>query len=316
MEYQLIRNFIKVACLSVSICTLITFCASAYALAVETVPTQVKIQNNINQALNTITPDQHSVINTKWEEEAKSETNTLTINLYRPTYVLPVYYTSNPYYAVYQGNTPDQQKLDHAEFKAQLSFFVPVINNLFYSPNQSLNVAYTQLNYWQVYAHSQYFRETNYEPELFYDYHFHPNWLFRMSIDHQSNGRGGDLERSWNRVIGALQLSGDNWLIGLNVWQLIFQAQSSDLHNPDIAYYLGHENLLLSYKIKKLVASLQLQNLESGLSRGSVTATLSYPLTTHFSIYLQGFAGYGQSLIEYNHRTQGIGLGVAFNDWI
>jgi phospholipase A1 len=68
--------------------------------------------------------------------------------------------------------------------------------------------------------------------------------------------------------------------------------------------------------VKDVRASIQLQNLESGLHRGSITGTLSYPLTKHFSIYAQYFNGYGQSLIEYNHATQGIGIGIAFNDWI
>ena len=53
----------------------------------------------------------------------------------------------------------------HEEFKAQLSMMVPIIPRLFHNPNASIDIAYTQLNYWQVYAKSQYFRETNYEPE-------------------------------------------------------------------------------------------------------------------------------------------------------
>ncbi len=116
--------------------------------------------------------------------------------------------------------------------------------------------------------------------------------------------------------MNRLQLSGDNWLIGLNVWQLIFQADSSDLHNPDIAHYLGYENVLFTYKWHDVRASLQLQNLESALKRGSITFTLSYPVTKHLSLYGQLFSGYGQSLIEYNHHTKAGGVGIAFNDWI
>ena len=68
---------------------------------------------------------------------------------------------------------------------------------MFHSP-VSLNVAYTQLSYWQVYAKSQFFRETNYEPAIFLSDNFSKiGWV--MSVLHQSNGRGGKLERSWNR---------------------------------------------------------------------------------------------------------------------
>ncbi len=274
-----------------------------------------QITSGVNTALDTITPSKNSALDIKWKE-SRAANSTLTINLYRPTYVLPYYNTTNPYFSIYENNTPNQQLIMHNEFKSQLSFYVPVFTNLFNNPNKSLNIAYTQLNYWQVYAASQYFRETNYEPEIFFEDHFHPNWLFRMGVDHQSNGRGGLLERSWNRAIETVQFSGENWLVSLSVWQLIFKSQSADLHNPDIAYYLGHDSLLFSYKIKDVRASVQLQNLESGMHRGSVTGTLSYPISKHFSIYGQYFNGYGQSLIEYNHATQGVGIGIAFNDWI
>lgn len=279
-------------------------------------PSTAKIEGDVDHALDTITPDKNSALNTQWKEQKEAADNTLTITLYRPSYILPFYYTANPYYSIYQNNTPNDQRIKRPEFKSQLSFFVPVIQNLFHDPNKTINIAYTQLNYWQVYASSQYFRETNYEPEIFFANHFHPNWLFRLSLDHQSNGRGGTLERSWNRVIESLQLSGDNWLIGINVWQLIFQANSSNIHNPDIVHYLGHENVLFTYKLKDVRASMQLQNLESALQRGSITLTLSYPITKHFYLYGQLFSGYGQSLIEYDHHTKAGGIGIAFNDWI
>jgi phospholipase A1 len=100
------------------------------------------------------------------------------------------------------------------------------------------------------------------------------------------------------------------------VWALIFKADSSNLHNPDIAKFLGHENLHFSYRLHDVVLSLEAQNLESGLRRGFLQATVSYPLLKHFSIYGQFFTGYGQSLIEYDHRTNGAGIGIAFNDWV
>ncbi|WP_425278264.1 phospholipase A [Coxiella endosymbiont of Ornithodoros amblus] len=57
----------------------------------------------------------------------------------------------------------------------------------------SLDISYTQLSYWQFYAKSQFFRETNYEPQLFLSDHFSPNGLAAIGINHQSNGRGGNL---------------------------------------------------------------------------------------------------------------------------
>lgn len=303
-------------CMNLLILSVTPVAAIAAITATKPASTVSEIESDVNKALDKITPAKNSVLNKKWKEESIATNNTLTIALFEPTYILPVYYTANPYYSVYQNNTPDQQRIERGEFKSQLSFYVPVIRNLFYDPNKSLNISYTQLNYWQVYASSQYFRETNYMPQLFFENHFHSNWLFRLAINHQSNGRGGNLERSWNRLIETLELSGDNWLISLNVWQLIFQGGSSDVHNPDIAHYLGYENILFTRIFYKVRASLQLQNLESALQRGSMTFTLSYPITKHFSLYGQLFSGYGQSLIEYDHHTRAAGIGIAFNDWI
>jgi phospholipase A1 len=180
----------------------------------------------------------------------------------------------------------------------------------------ALNFAYTQLMYWQVYAKSQYFRETNYEPELFIENYFNSHMGAQLGVNHQSNGRGGPLERSWNRAYLQFKFSGKNWLTNIRGWVLMGQNISSDIHNPDIAYYLGYENILLSYKIKKFKTSLEFQNIESGFRRGYVQASISYPILKSLSLYVQFFNGYGQSLIEYNHQTTSAGIGFALNDWI
>jgi phospholipase A1 len=266
--------------------------------------------------LKELSPKEKSVLEKKMKEQQAADNNPIALTLYRPTYIQPFYYTGQPYYAIYQGNTPNNQNLMHNEFKAQLSLMTPIITNLFRLSNTNLDLAYTQVNFWQVYAESQYFRETNYEPEIFIENHFRGHWLWRLGFDHQSNGRGGVYERSWNRGVFNVQYGGSNWLLGVKTWALLFAGQTSDLHNPDILHYLGHENILFSHKVYDLTASLQVQNIESGLHRGFVAASLSYPLSKRFSLYTEYFNGYGQSLIEYNHRTQSGSIGFAFNDWI
>ncbi len=276
---------------------------------------QKKAIAKLHRTIEKVTPPGKSVLEEKINKQKEAVNNPISFILYRPTYILPYYYTASPDFGIYQtpqGLPPNNQNIMRNEFKAQLSFFVPIIPVVFRNPNLSLNLAYTQLNYWQVYAKSQYFRETNYEPEIFFEDHFHRNWLLRLGLDHQSNGRGGQLERSWNRAISTLQVSGGNWLIGLKAWALLDHGQFT----PGIAHYLGYEHLSFSYKLKNVIASIQLQNIESGLSRGSIEVTLSYPVLKHISLYGQYFSGYGQSLIEYNHKTQAAGIGISFNDWI
>lgn len=249
------------------------------------------------------------------KEEKISSSDSGLVKLYRPTYVLPFYYTGSPYYSIYQFLTPDGQRVKKSEFKAQFSFLIPLLHIGEDHP-LALNFAYTQLMYWQLYTNSPYFRETNYEPEFFAEKVFSPNFLAQLGLNHQSNGRGGFYERSWNRVYGQISFSNPRWLIRLRAWTLIAKSYSSDLHNPQIAHFLGYDNLVIAHKWPNATLSVKLQNLESGLKRGFVEGSLSIPITPNISIFGQLFSGYGQSLIEYNHRTTSAGIGLALNDWI
>ena len=84
-----------------------------------------------------------------------------------------------------------------------------------------------------------------------------------------------------------------------------------------MAHYLGYGELNVVYKFHDHDFSLQARNvLESGGKRYGVTGSWSFPLLPYIKGYVQGFSGYGQSLIEYNHRTNSIGVGIALNDWV
>ena len=237
------------------------------------------------------------------------------VTLYQPTYILPFYFTQTPDQAIYQGNTPLNQRVQSQEFKSQLSFLVPVWRNIANKP-LSLNIGYTQLSYWQFYSKSQYFRETNYEPEMFLTVKPDPRHEYDLGVVHQSNGRGGTLERSWNRVYVEYKLFGPHWMIAVKPWVLIFQGDSSDLDNPDISRYLGHEWVIGAYKFRYSTVALKLRNtVDSGFSRGAEELDWTIPIHSHFNFFVQLFSGYGQSLIEYNHYTNSAGVGIALNNW-
>lgn len=283
----------------------------------------VNAANNTQSSVSTIlsmmsnlTADNRSIVEQRLKQEELISENLFGITFYKPTYIMPFYYTSKPYYQVYEGKTPDNQKVDKAEFKAQMSFRFPVWKNIF-DTNTSLNVAYTQSMFWQLYAKSQYFRETDYEPELFLMKKIVGNLWGALGAVHQSNGRGGDMERSWNRIYANLLFSRYNFAISFRPWILIFDSVSSDLHNKNIASYLGHGELVASYKIKDVTLSTLLRNnIESGFKRGAVEFDVSFPLHRLVKGYIQVFSGYGQSLIEYNHYTNSAGIGIALSDWI
>lgn len=250
--------------------------------------------------------------------------NPFNFSLYKPTYVLPIYYNTKPDYAVYSGNTPDNQSLEKSEFDFQISFKVPLWQDIFFWPD-TLYAAYSQDSYWQLYTNSPYFRETNYEPEIFLDNEINKpiggSWVLSdldVGAMHQSNGRGGDLERSWNRAYFNSIFTNGNWMVSIEPWTLIFKGVSSDEHNPNITHFLGYGQEMIAYKYDQNTFSFTTRNVfESGFSRGAEWLTWSFPLIhRNLKGYVYLFSGYGYDLIEYNHYTNGAGLGVTLNDWM
>lgn len=288
----------------------LVFCVLPSAWAVD-------FSKKLDKAAMAITTNKPSAYEKKHQAEKALSKNLLGIVLYHPNYILPAYYTQSPDYAVYRNNTPDSQKVQRMEFKAQLSILIPVVSDVFGYQKTALNLAYTQISYWQVYAASQYFRETDYEPEAFLVWHPKINWFVHAGVVHQSNGRGGEYERSWNRVYSDVIFARGDWYFSIKPWVLIFKSQSSDLHNPNIRHFLGNGRFLVAYKFGGNEISLMSRNnLQSGFKRGAVALDISRHLYSHFNVYLQFFSGYGQSLIEYNHRTNALGIGFSLNNWL
>ncbi len=247
-----------------------------------------------------------------------AQRNLVPIQLFEPTYILPAYYTLAPNYAKFPATSnPSGQKLNKTSFKFQLSLLWTLWPKMFGYP-VSFNASYTQRNYWQVYVKSAWFNSTNYKPALFFSTHVFKNLYVHLGAMHQSNGRGGDYERSWNRAFMNFLFYGDNWMVSIKPWMLIFKPSSSDLHNRDISHYLGHGRLLVAFKLgdKMSLSLMSRNNLESRLKRGAEEVEFSYKLYDHFSLFAQAFSGYGQTLLSYDHYTNALGIGVSFNEWV
>jgi phospholipase A1/A2 len=260
-----------------------------------------------------------TVVQKRAEKENHLQPNDFLIDLYKPNYLLPYYVTFSPDNAVYQNNTPNGESLKKSELKYQLSLKVPLWKKIFKS-NSSLFLAYTQLSYWQLYNRSRFFRETDYEPELFLanqlNWNLSKRWqltFLNIGVTHQSNGFGNQLERSWNKLYLDAIVSSEHWMISLKPWYVL----STYPYNRDIAQYLGYGRVLVAYKFYQQTLSLQFHNfIERGGKHKTAELTYSFPITPYIKGYAQVFSGYGQSLIEYNHRTNSVGVGIALNDWI
>jgi len=269
-----------------------------------------------------------SLLDSRWELARDSKLGLFNFRVYKPIYLMPVFWTSDvndmPSSLNPNNTVTSPQGLDSLETKFQLSFKTKAVENLF-GDNGDIWMGYTQSSRWQVYntEQSRPFRETNYEPEVllvFRNGYSIGGWNGRMAavgINHQSNGRGDPLSRSWNRIMFNVGLDRDNWALMLRPW--IRLSDGSDDDNPLIEDYLGRGDLTLTHLRGRNEFSLMARHsLRSGdRSRGALQFDWGFPL--HESLPMRGrlqlFHGYGESLIDYNHKATYVGLGISLQEW-
>lgn len=268
-----------------------------------------------------------SMLDSRWELAKDSKLGLFNLRAYKPVYLFPVFWTSRPNLrpASSRADEPAEEPLplDDTEAKFQLSFKTKVAENLF-GDNGDLWTAYTQSSRWQVYngEESRPFRETNYEPEVmlvFRNNYSLLGWrgrLLGMGINHQSNGRADPISRSWNRVVFNIGLDRDDWALTLRPWWRIPDGRNED-ENPGIEDYVGRGDATLVRRWKgHEFAVMGRHSLRSGEhSRGAMQFDWGFPITRSFRGHLQVFDGYGESLIDYNHRATYMGLGISLLEW-
>lgn len=262
-----------------------------------------------------------SVLSRMWQLDDESRRRRFAIMPHRQNYILPYTYNFNQEKATYEKANPGTEIQD-AESKFQLSVKMKLWEDIL-GTKMDLWAAYTQVSLWQVYntEFSSPFRETNYEPELLLTYPTNIDFwglksrFIQVGINHQSNGRGEPLSRSWNRFTFNFGFERDLFNLILKTWARIPEKGSKD-DNPDITSYLGYGEIWASTIWGKYHLGLMFRNnLRFDENRSALQFEVSFPLLEHLNGYVQYFAGYGESLIDYNHFTNRIGLGVMVKDW-
>jgi len=274
----------------------------------------------------TVQGKQPAVVDDRLKKDKENVLQPFTLMAHKPNYFLLGAYNKAGYSAEPFQEQFDNPSLefDDIEGQFQISIKAPLAVDIFNSFD--IYAAYTNRSFWQLYNSdiSSPFRETNHEPEAWVQ--FTPGWEilgFRNSANsfgfvHQSNGRGGVLSRSWNRVYASFVFQRGNFALGFKPWIRISEDIEFD-DNPDITDYLGHYELRAGYKWNKHVFSVMSRNnLESGFERGAVELGWSFPLWNYPYLkgYLQYFGGYGESLIDYDQRVNRIGIGISLTDWL
>jgi len=272
-------------------------------------------------------PKRASAIDRRLAGEAASEDNPFTLIPHKLNYLLPVAFNDSPNPDPYEI---DDEQIDNTEVKFQISLKFKLLDDLF-KDNGDLYVAYTNLSLWQAYNddNSSPFRETNHEPETWLS--FKTDWhrfgfrnkMVRLGAVHQSNGRGGALSRSWNRLYLDFIFERGDFYFSLKPWYRIqedkkeFPGDPDGDDNADIEKYLGYGEFRTVYKWNRFDFSLMLRNnLRWSGNKGAVEAGWTFPLHKNLRGYIQYFNGYGESLIDYDDSTNRFGVGVVLSDWL
>lgn len=225
----------------------------------------------------------------------------------RFNYIIPMNISSS--------KEPNQNK--QVETKFQISIKKKLLDDLF-AQDLDLYFAYTQQSFWQLYdnQNSRPFRESNYEPSLYFSYPLENYDLFFNRINfgylHQSNG--GDLSHShsWDRIFAEGIYSYGNFVASLRAWYRIPEKAEKD-DNPDITKYLGYGDLSFGYLWNKYLFTATLRNNLREDNKGAILLDYSYPIYKNLYLYLQFFNGYGESLQDYNNSINRFGIGILFN---
>lgn len=269
-----------------------------------------------------------SLLDRRWELSKDSKLGTFHLKGYKPSYVLPVFITGNindiPSSPNPENQLSTQQDISKVEGKFQLSLKTKAVEGVI-GDYGDLWLGYTQSSRWQVFSPSESrpFRETNYEPEASLMFATNYNLfglngrLLGLSLNHQSNGRSLPFSRSWNRAILNVGFERDNFALMLRPWYRIPEQDATKDDNADIENYVGRGDLQAFYKYKDQEFSLMLRHSLKGGddNHGAVQFDWAFPINKNLRGYMQVFDGYGESLIDYNHKATYVGFGVSLLNW-
>lgn len=266
-------------------------------------------------------------ISQRFLEERQTQWNRHSITAHKQNYILPFTHSKKVNRDAYRFNSDWADEIKHYEAKFQLSIKVPLTNKPVFTDSDGFYVGFTIQSWWQLYAGeiSAPFRETNYQPEVFYltGLNWHPfggNTAVMLGLEHQSNGRTQLLSRSWNRVYTNFLFEKDNFALSVRPWYRLREDEKDDPNesegddNPDIEKFLGHFELRSAYRWNEHEFSLMGRNNLRSDNKGAVELGWSFPLSGHLKGFVQYFNGYGESLVDYNNNTERLGVGILLTD--
>lgn len=265
-------------------------------------------QDDYAQMFRNINPSEDNVTKETLKRYIYSSYN---LKAHHTNYFLPMSYRLEDDYA--SNNLLHDTVQTETEF--QLSIKYEIGANIL-GLDEVYSAAYTQRSFWQIYVPSAFFRESNYNPEVFtripikIDYQENGIKAIQLGFAHMSNGRGGEEERSWNYLYTDLYFQIKPIFLDLKFWYRIKDVQD---YNPELIDYLGHGQVRIFVPYKKHIFEAKFRY----SSKASLTTEINYSYPVYLRddlfFYVKGFSGYGESLIDYNQKIQKVGFGFSIS---
>ncbi len=268
-----------------------------------------------------------SQLSRAYDLDKDSEKGLWKPRIHHPLYLMPLFMHDNPSYDI---GTPSQDTVTNtqddnrsAELKFQFSLKSKVAQDLF-DTDADLWLGYTQQSHWQVYNenNSRPFRATDYMPELFLTQPVKADLPFGGKLRmlgagavHHSNGEDDPLSRSWNRVYLMGGAEWGNLTVMPRIWKRVkAKGGSKKDDNPDIEDFYSYGDLKLNYQLKNGNNISGTFRYNPSTQKGATEIAYTRPLDNNINLYMNLFHGYGESLIDYNHKDTTLGIGVMLGD--
>lgn len=258
-----------------------------------------------------------------WELDSIDKKGTFKLVSYKPIYVTAGRWTNKPNVLPFSEN-PDYSATEIDDYnkyeaKFQISFKTKILQSAFFGLGD-VWVGYTQKAHWQVYnkKFSRAFRELNYEPEIIFNFPLKTK-LFTgnirnvgFALNHQSNGKDLPNSRSWNRIIFNIGYESDDWIVNFKPW---IRLKDEDDENPEITKYIGDTELYVGYHYLKHEFYAIATHPLTSFKKGGIQLNYVFPIKGHIRGQAQFFHGYGETLLDYNHKQTTLGIGISFANW-
>ncbi len=227
------------------------------------------------------------------------------LELHKPNFVMPL---------TWRENTAGEEDIE-LEFQISLKY------QLFSYP---VYFGYTQTSYfrWLDAENSRPFRETNYNPELWYRFRpgrLWPDWLgLDAGFEHESNGEDVPESRSWDRLYVRPWADYGRWAIALKVWHRLEEDPKEGPNdpegddNPQIVDFYGRHELKVGYTWDDGDWTELTTRYALAQDRGAARLRYATPTSGGGGYwYLDLFSGYGESLETFKDKRTRIGIGFA-----